>query len=904
MKNTPPKASFPRWRFAIAAIAIMTSATALSIWVAQEAFNKTVKAQFISFVEKTNSEIASIISLHHGIAANILTLHSIEGEFAGNLRIYVNEISKSRQDVSFFILPKVTDKQLDAFEQKKRDEGYLNYQVFGSADNYQQEMDVIYFPVSDVKNDRVMSLKHLGRDVYSYLQFFDAINKTIAENRISAAWSHSSVENAHGISLFSPIYDTNAVEQIPAKERMQHVQLLISSELFLEELINNQLKKSIDARTNLTLRLQTQRNAKEWRTSELAQVADEQPLTWLPSIELNQSIRIADKSMQLFLSSKPSLNQLNLVPGFFILLIAGIWVVLIYSSLRHKATQQQQRWEIEQALTDERNQAKATLNSLGEGVITTDNEGRIRFMNPKASEFFSIQWEAGLEVSFRGLFPDELSDELEKIERSLSEAINQGTLVRLHNIRTKTQEGDTLLLDVTFSPLHKSDNLIHGATLVLEDVTHLEEMRQQIERMAKFDHLTGLYNRYEFEHQLKNAILLAHQSGQQHAFCYLDLDQFKVVNDTAGHMAGDQLLRQLASNVFMLNLPDNAVLGRLGGDEFGLILYNTRLAEATEVCHKLINDIRHFIFIWQGKRFQIGVSIGLVLIDQQKLSVEQCLIAADTACYLAKEKGRNRVEYASADNVEISQRHEELTWVERIPRAIENGRMTLFIQRMLPLNKGNRHAEVLVRMRDEKNDMLLPSQFIAAAERYGIMEQIDRWVVNTALTNIAHLHRSGASDTTIFSINLSGQSLASEKFMQFILQQLDEHATLMPFVCFEITETALMSNLSQAMQCMHQIKSKGAALALDDFGSGLSSFAYLRQMPIDYLKIDGAFVKNMHQDAINRAIVANIHQLSRVFNVQTVAEYVENKEIINELRMIGVDFAQGYGIHKPEPWLV
>ena len=403
------------------------------------------------------------------------------------------------------------------------------------------------------------------------------------------------------------------------------------------------------------------------------------------------------------------------------------------------------------------------------------------------------------------------------------------SLVRLHNIRTKTQEGDTLLLDVTFSPLHKSDNLIHGATLVLEDVTHLEEMRQQIERMAKFDHLTGLYNRYEFEHQLKNAILLAHQSGQQHAFCYLDLDQFKIVNDTAGHMAGDQLLRQLAGNVFMLNLPDNAVLGRLGGDEFGLILYNTQLAEATEVCHKLINDIRHFIFIWQGKRFQIGVSIGLVLIDQQKLSVEQCLIAADTACYLAKEKGRNRVEYASADNVEISQRHEELTWVERIPRAIENGRMTLFIQRMLPLNKGNRHAEVLVRMRDEKNDILLPSQFIAAAERYGIMEQIDRWVVKTALTNIAHLHRSGASDTTIFSINLSGQSLASEKFMQFILQQLDEHATLMPFVCFEITETALMSNLSQAMQCMHQIKDKGAALALDDFGSGLSS-AYLRQI--------------------------------------------------------------------------
>lgn len=904
MKPSKPKFTHARLKFAAASSAILLTACSFSLWITQENFHKELNTQFLNFVEKTNNQLASIVALHQGVGANVLTLNSIDYELNAKLKTYIEAISKHREDVAFFVLPKVLDKDLAAFEQKKRDEGFLTYQVFGIAENYPLEDTVIHFPVSDVKAGQIRSLKHLGRDVYSYLHFFDAINTAIRKNQLAAAWSHSSTDNAHGISLFLPIYDTNFIEQVAPQQRMNHVQLLISSEIFLEPLLEKQLKETIDPSISYKLLIETQRNHQDWRISELLHNHSLTNYTGFFSQHLTQTIPLIDKTLRVSLTASPSLNQLNWIPASLIFSIAFLWILLIYLAQKQREKQLQQQWQIEQALTSERNQVKATLNSLGEGVITTDNLGVIQYMNPKACEIFSIEWHSELALTFKSLFADDLVDEMARICATLKETIDTGSLLRLQNVRTKNLQGDTLLLDFTFSPLHKPDEAIQGATLVLEDVTHLEEMRLQIEKMAKFDHLTGLYNRYEFEHQLKSAILLAHQSGQQHAFCYLDLDQFKIVNDTAGHMAGDQLLRQLTGSVFMLNLPENAVLGRLGGDEFGLILFNTSLKDATDVCNKLINDIRHFIFIWQGKRFQIGVSIGLVLIDQHKLSVEQCLIAADTACYLAKEKGRNRVEYASSDNLEITQRHQELNWVERIPRAIENGRMTLFIQRMLPLNKGKRHAEVLVRMRDEKNDMLLPSQFIAAAERYGIMEQIDRWVVKTALANIAHLHRSGSNDSTIFSINLSGQSLASEKFMQFILQQLDEHHELMSFVCFEITETALMSNLAQAMHCMHQIKSKGAALALDDFGSGLSSFAYLRQMPIDYLKIDGAFVKNMHEDAINRAIVANIHQLSRVFNVQTVAEYVENKEIINELRMIGVDFAQGYGIHKPEPWLV
>lgn len=893
--------TFPLWRFITISIMLVVTAIILSFWLAQEQFKQQTQQAFMSLSDKIHSELNTVISLHQGVKANLLTASSIEEEVQTNLRAYVDEVTKNTPFVSFFILPKITDEQLDAFEAQKQAEGFLTYQVFGSAENYQQSLDqtIIYFPVSNVKDDRISSLRHLGRDVYSYLSFFDAINDAIANNDIRIGWSFSSINNTNGLSLFSPVYDTTHIERVPKQQRMQHVQFLISSEIFLHELIEQQVALYLNNDTGYQLSIQTQRSAKELRTSHIHHKASTHVISWLPTISYQHVIPIIDKHIILQLTTQPTWRQLNWLVVSLILLAAFIWIGIIYLSLRQYSQQQQQQQQTKQLLAEERNQANATLNSLGEGVISTDQQGNIYYLNPKAKDIFALVQHHTANLNLNQLLTD-----IPEIWASLNRTIEQNTLVQLHDIRSYNQNGEPLLLDITFAPLHKADGRTYGATLVLEEVSHLEAMRQQIENMAKHDHLTGLLNRYEFERQLKNTILSAHQTGQHHAFCYLDLDQFKVVNDTAGHMAGDQLLRQLTNQVFTLNLPKNTLIGRLGGDEFGLIILDTTLEEATRIGNQLIDNIRQFIFIWQNKRFQVGVSIGLVMIDQQQLSVEQCLIAADTACYLAKEKGRNRLEYASTDNIEISQRHEELSWVERIPRAIENGQIILFIQRMLPLNQGQRHAEILVRMRDEQQQILLPGQFIAAAERYGIMDQIDRWVVNTALTNIAHIHQQDHTDSTIYSINLSGQSLANESFMQQLLEQLGHYQSIMPFVCFEITETALMTNLSQAIDYMKQIKSKGASLALDDFGSGLSSFNYLRHMPIDYLKIDGAFVRNMHTDKINRAIVANIHQLSGVFNVKTIAEFVENKDIITELRQIGIDYAQGYGIHRPEPWLV
>jgi diguanylate cyclase (GGDEF)-like protein/PAS domain S-box-containing protein len=602
----------------------------------------------------------------------------------------------------------------------------------------------------------------------------------------------------------------------------------------------------------------------------------------------------------------PDNRKLSWYLALSVIVLSIVLIIIFYLALKQQQVKYYEKKQAKEALQKERDRAETTLSSLGEGVITTDTLGRIQYVNPKASEILlgSNNKTSLIDILLTDVYPKQYRHEAEKIMEGLSRCLESSKIIQLNNIKTSNQAGDTVLLDCTLSPMHPTDGKISGVALVLEDVTYLEDMRLQIENMAKKDYLTDLFNRYEFEHQIKEAIVNAHRNKVQHAFCYLDLDQFKLVNDTAGHIAGDQLLRQLSSNVFKRSIPTNAILGRLGGDEFGLLLFDTNIKQSIKICEQIIQDVQRFLFAWQDKRFQVGVSIGLVIINEFSLSVEQCLISADTACYLAKEKGRNRVESAHEDNHDMRQRQEELSWAERIPRAIEENRLVLFIQYMLPLKGVHPHAEILIRMRDEHGKLLSPNQFIPAAERYGVMSKVDRWIIQQSLKNITKLIQSKKNDGIIYSINLSGQSLTDENFPLFIHEELKNKPEIAKRVCFEITETATMANLSQALRCMKLIKDLGSSLALDDFGSGLSSFAYLRQMPVDYLKIDGAFVHNIHKDNINRAIVANMHQLAGVFNLKTVAEYVENEAILAELRKIGVDLAQGYGVHVPEEWII
>ena len=424
---------------------------------------------------------------------------------------------------------------------------------------------------------------------------------------------------------------------------------------------------------------------------------------------------------------------------------------------------------------------------------------------------------------------------------------------------------------------------------------------EQLSYQASHDPLTGLVNRREFEHRGKQLLSTVSADQTEHALCYMDLDQFKVVNDTCGHAAGDEMLRQL-SQVLIATLRHKDTLARLGGDEFGVLIEDCSLDNAHRIAKKLLEAIQNYQFTWQGHSFRIGVSIGLVAITKTTLNLTEVLKEADAACYMAKDKGRNRIHVYHIEDSEIAQRHGEMQWVSLINQALEEKRFCLYAQNIAPLDgRCDKHYEVLIRMTDEKDEIIPPGAFLPAAERYNLISNIDRWVIEHTFSLLA-ANPNFLKKIHFVSINLSGQSITDDNFLNFIITQLDESRIKANKICFEITETAAISNLHTAAKFISTLKSKGCQFALDDFGSGLSSFAYLKNLTVDYLKIDGMFVKDIVDNPIDRAMVKSINEIGQVMGMQTIAEFVENDEIKCMLKDIGVNYAQGYGIDKPQPF--
>lgn len=456
------------------------------------------------------------------------------------------------------------------------------------------------------------------------------------------------------------------------------------------------------------------------------------------------------------------------------------------------------------------------------------------------------------------------------------------------------------------------DNLARLAPAIereLRDAKTRREARraqQTIEHMAYHDALTGLSNRFEFEHQLRHALGTT-RHGSRHALLYLDLDQFKIINDTCGHVAGDELLRQIAT-VLKEPIREADTLARLGGDEFGVLLENCSLEQAQRVGERMLELIHAFRFSWQGKSFSIGASLGMVMLEQGGQTLADVLRQADLACYAAKDAGRNRIHVYHPEDIELRRRHGEMEWVNRLNRALENDYFDLHHQRIVPLNGASgpqNCCEFLVRMRGEDGGLVLPGAFIPAAERYNLMPALDRWVVSNAFARLSGCIQSGALGVTGMAfLNLSGATLSEENFLPFVRERLQEHRLPAERICFEITETAAIANLATALEFIHGVKDLGCCVALDDFGAGLSSFSYLKSLPADFLKIDGAFIRDMLDDPMDAAIVESINSIGHVAGLKTIAEFVESEAIRARLVEIGVDYAQGYGIHRPEPFLV
>ncbi len=423
---------------------------------------------------------------------------------------------------------------------------------------------------------------------------------------------------------------------------------------------------------------------------------------------------------------------------------------------------------------------------------------------------------------------------------------------------------------------------------------------EEIRHLAFHDPLTGLLNRREFERRLQRALQRGREQGTPCALLYLDLDQFKIINDTSGHVAGDELLRQLAL-LFQPHIRAEDTLARLGGDEFGILLDRCDTRRAERVAEQIRDAIAGFRFTWKERSFGVGVSIGLVMIGDSYLSMDEALSRADMACYAAKDRGRNRVHVYTEGDREIARRYNDMQWAARIRQGLEEGRFLLYRQAIQPLSERAvpcRCQEYLLRLRGDDGGIVAPGAFIPAAEHYNLMPQLDRWVTQTVFDR---LQRGDGGDGALHFINLSGNSLSDDSFFPFIRRELEQRRIAPERVCFEITETAAIASLGRAIEFIHEIRALGCRFALDDFGSGLSSFSYLKAIPVDYLKIDGGFVRNMANDPMDRAIVEAINRIGQVAGTLTIAEFVEDDAILGQVRGLGIDYAQGFGIAMPEP---
>jgi diguanylate cyclase (GGDEF)-like protein/PAS domain S-box-containing protein len=557
-------------------------------------------------------------------------------------------------------------------------------------------------------------------------------------------------------------------------------------------------------------------------------------------------------------------------------------------------------------LFEEKERAQVTLASIADGVITTDTEGWVQYLNPVAETLTGWVTASARGLPLQAIF--RMIDETNRtpapspIEMVLRERRNVEMAATVLLLRT---DGTEIPIVQSAAPIRARSGEIMGVVLVLHDVSNERQYAAKLSYQASHDSLTGLINRAEFEQRLSLALKSAAQLGRHHAVMYLDLDQFKVVNDTCGHAAGDQLMRQV-STLLLRRLREGDTLARLGGDEFGVLLENCSPDNALRIADQLRQTVADFHLAWEDRKLSVGVSIGVVNIKDGLFTITDVLSAADSACYVAKEKGRNRVQVYHAEDSELSLRQGEMEWIGRLQKALDEDRFVLYAQDIVEIKAPHgrvTHRELLVRMLDERGEIVPPMTFIPAAERYGLMPSIDRWVLRNALAIIARQRfdeRGEAAD--IFAINLSGASIGDESFLDFIREQFTHFDVPCQCICFEITETAAIARLDKATHFIQELRALGCLFSLDDFGAGMSSFAYLKHLPVDYLKIDGGFVKDMADDPIDRAMVEAINSVGHVMGKKTIAEFVDSERVSALLREIGVDYAQGYGVAKPRPF--
>lgn len=549
--------------------------------------------------------------------------------------------------------------------------------------------------------------------------------------------------------------------------------------------------------------------------------------------------------------------------------------------------------------------AQVTLHSIADAVITTDVNGQIEYLNPKAEQMTGWDSEISRGLPVSRVFSLVGKDSCDSAEGALRHCLSTGmSIISSRDDTLRRHDGTLFSVRYSASPILANSGIPLGMILIFSDVTETRSMERKLTYQATHDALTGLINRTEFELRLTEAIESAQRQDEHHVLCYMDLDKLKLINDTCSHESGDKLIVQVTA-ILQGCIRDSDILARLGGDEYGLLIRNCSLHDAERLVEKMLTEIHAHRFATRGHTFEVSASIGVAPVDSGCENANQVMSAADLACYASKDAGGNRYHVYQVSDRQLVQRHDEMRWVSKLTEAIESDRLVLYYQDIVPVvsdDAAPHHFEILVRMLDEQGGIVPPGRFLPAAERYGLATSLDRWVVSHSFSWYAeHIGSQAEPGALCMSLNLSGASITDKRFLKFIIAGMRYHDIPPQAICFEITETAAIANLESAIEFILELRSLGCSFALDDFGSGLSSFAYLKHLPVDYLKIDGSFVKDMETDALDCAMVSSIHQIGSVIGIKTIAEFVENEQILKKLADIGVDYAQGYGIAKPAP---
>jgi diguanylate cyclase len=551
----------------------------------------------------------------------------------------------------------------------------------------------------------------------------------------------------------------------------------------------------------------------------------------------------------------------------------------------------------------EKERALVTLAAITDGVVTTDREGLVTSMNPAAERLLGLR-----ENEARGQAVCALVQGgdgvilLGAVKRCMAE---RQVIADLPHLTLRSGEGQRFAVENAVAPVALADGELIGTVLIFHDVTESKRLMRRLGFEASHDALTGLVNRREFEARLKRTLERAsHEGSDSSALLYMDLDQFKIVNDTCGHPAGDELLKLLAQS-YLEHVRERDTLARIGGDEFALIVEHCTIEEALGVAQKILDATRNFRYSCKGRVFQLGVSIGLTPIDRATASIEEALRRADHACYIAKERGRNRVYVHYKGDLDFAQRRSDMHWVTRLNHAFQNEQLQLYRQPIVALGAPHsegapRHYEILLRLRNGRAGPIGPGTFLPAAERYDVILKIDRWVLTRTLDWL-RLHPDDCAELEMCSINLSRRSLADPGFHTFAAQLIDASTVPADKLCFEITENGAIADMQKTIAFIEALSARGCRFSLDDFGSGMTSFSYLKQLPVDYIKIDGSFIQMMQSSEVDFEMVRFTNDISHMMGRKTIAEYVTDPDILAKLSGIGVDFAQGFYVGKPMP---